>query len=289
MGHDPELVDARNVGGYPKYSFVHCSYGPDVFNPPLKVLFAGNALWIKGCFRKRLKTSHYALVLVTTGDLIFNQDGNQYHVVPGEIHIIRKGCDMWFEPGPSGWMYSRVIRIDGPMLKPVLNATGLAGCDHICPRNLGRMVAFYKKAHKLLKERPDGYIAGLSGVAYTMLMELGHSLKQSQFPPAVSRAVNIIHSRIGSSLTREDLCDATNTSASTLTRLFKRHLGVGPMHYYRKFRMDTAAQMLLTSDLSIKQIAAQLGYSSQLYFSAEFKKQMGGSPKFYRAGPEPTG
>ena len=46
--------------------------------------------------------------------------------------------------------------------------------------------------------------------------------------------------------------------------------------------METAQQLLLTTDLQIQEIARRCGYSDQHYFSYCFKKYYGVSPNKYR-------
>ena len=51
----------------------------------------------------------------------------------------------------------------------------------------------------------------------------------------------------------------------------------------RNLRMRLAANLLLNNpDLSIKEIAAQVGYDNALTFSAEFKRDHGESPRNFR-------
>ena len=71
-------------------------------------------------------------------------------------------------------------------------------------------------------------------------------------------------------------------SAKTITRMFKQHFGVTPLQFRRNARNDMAQRLLATTDLSIKEIADKLGYSSQFHFSLEFKQDNGVSPTEYR-------
>lgn len=71
-------------------------------------------------------------------------------------------------------------------------------------------------------------------------------------------------------------------SLSTLRRQFKRLTGVALHTYAMQCRSAKAREMLGDSSLSIKQIAASLGYGDVYFFSKQFKKAIGTPPAEYR-------
>lgn len=79
------------------------------------------------------------------------------------------------------------------------------------------------------------------------------------------------------------LARLANLSYCQLFRLFKRHLGVSVQQYVEQQRIDYAKRLLSLNRLSIKEVAAQVGFKNQLYFSRRFQKAMGVSPSRYRA------
>ena len=58
---------------------------------------------------------------------------------------------------------------------------------------------------------------------------------------------------------------------------------MAPTQYLRKLRMERALELLETSLLSIKEIAAKVGYNDSSHFMREFKKSYGSTPSQYRA------
>jgi transcriptional regulator GlxA family with amidase domain len=75
-------------------------------------------------------------------------------------------------------------------------------------------------------------------------------------------------------------------SLSHYFALFKRRTGCAPMDYFTRLRMRRARFLLETTCLSIKEIAAVLGYDDQFYFSRVFKSVHSVAPSDYRALPE---
>lgn len=70
-------------------------------------------------------------------------------------------------------------------------------------------------------------------------------------------------------------------SLSNFQHLFTKITGVTPQKYLISIRMDVAKKMLISSKLSIKEVAFAIGYEDPLYFSRIFKKSTGFSPKEY--------
>lgn len=71
-------------------------------------------------------------------------------------------------------------------------------------------------------------------------------------------------------------------SVRTLNRRFKNALGKTPLDYLQEIRIDTAKDLLKTSNLSISEIVDKIGYQDTGYFSALFKKKLAITPNAYR-------
>ena len=79
-----------------------------------------------------------------------------------------------------------------------------------------------------------------------------------------------------------DIVRRLNTTAGTLERLFRSHLGTTPRAYLTGLRMQTAAELLRNSTLRIGQIAERVGYGDPLAFSHAFRRVHGTSPRAFR-------
>jgi transcriptional regulator GlxA family with amidase domain len=73
-------------------------------------------------------------------------------------------------------------------------------------------------------------------------------------------------------------------SESRFTALFAGSYGKTPMKFVQGIRLRDAADLLRTSDLPLKAIAARVGYSSRSHLSRVFQTQFGTDPTSYRAG-----
>jgi AraC-like DNA-binding protein len=72
-------------------------------------------------------------------------------------------------------------------------------------------------------------------------------------------------------------------SKSHFFALFKRVMGDSPIKIFIRARMQRACTLLLETGMSVKEVAALLGYQDEFYFSRVFKSVHGLSPSYYRA------
>lgn len=71
-------------------------------------------------------------------------------------------------------------------------------------------------------------------------------------------------------------------STSQFFALFNKEFGVTPLEYRNKLILNQAINMLKYGDISVKEIALVLGFSSDGYFCRFFKKHTGKTPKEYK-------
>ena len=102
--------------------------------------------------------------------------------------------------------------------------------------------------------------------------------------PAVGKALALIHARPSFNWTIEGLARQCGTSRTVMAERFVQFVGVPPMHYLAKWRMQVASEMLKRGNANMAIIAAEIGYESEASFSRAFKKMMGVPPSAWRQG-----
>ncbi|MCC8114730.1 MAG: AraC family transcriptional regulator [Bacteroidales bacterium] len=102
----------------------------------------------------------------------------------------------------------------------------------------------------------------------------------------VQKALDYIQTHLSKPLTIEELADMACLSKDHLTRLFKKEMGMPPLHYINQKKVERAQLLLLTEDTPIKTIAYQLGYEDPSYFNRIFRKYTGQTPAEYQASNE---
>ncbi|UUZ80048.1 AraC family transcriptional regulator [Paenibacillus sp. P26] len=76
----------------------------------------------------------------------------------------------------------------------------------------------------------------------------------------------------------EQMAQSLGYHRTHLSKMFKQHTGLSPMNFLLKIRMERA-KLLLLEPLTIEQVASSVGFSDPLYFSKQFKKWYGRSPR----------
>jgi two-component response regulator len=71
-------------------------------------------------------------------------------------------------------------------------------------------------------------------------------------------------------------------SPTYFSTVFKQEAGMNFIDYLTKTRIDEAKRLLRSTDKRISDIAMEVGYRDQHYFSSAFKKYQGDTPKSYR-------
>jgi AraC-like DNA-binding protein len=110
-------------------------------------------------------------------------------------------------------------------------------------------------------------------------------LSPSQLVAASKLATSLEYMRthLHESISIPTLCAISGYSQSRFFDLFKSATGESPLNWFIRARMRWAAELMESPGVPIKQIAWQVGYRDQFYFSRVFKSVYGVSPTEYRA------
>ena len=81
-----------------------------------------------------------------------------------------------------------------------------------------------------------------------------------------------------------EAAEILDMSVPYLSRLFKRETGEGFLDTLTRLRLDEAARLLKTTDRRIRDIASDVGFDNERYFSQVFRKHMGCTPGAFRDG-----
>jgi len=150
---------------------------------------------------------------------------------------------------------------------------------------------FVKQTHnellRLVRRRPTGWEWQIHVVITNMLGKLLMSRNllvspQSELPEAVLRVLNAISANPLRDWKAKELAAIGKVSYSGLRALFQKS-GQGTIHeQIQRARLDQARLLLADDRLSVKDVAAQLSFSSEFYFSHFFRHHTGMSPTRFR-------
>lgn len=105
---------------------------------------------------------------------------------------------------------------------------------------------------------------------------------------AIGRALQLLHDRVGEDWSLETLAKEAGLSRTVLAERFLHFVGVPPMRYLARWRMQLAASLLSAGSSSLAEIAGRVGYGSETALSRAFKREVGVAPTAWRDGERPT-
>jgi len=115
------------------------------------------------------------------------------------------------------------------------------------------------------------------------LLEQIDSAKKIENSPAIEAACLYIDTNYLKDITLEETASHCRLSSFYFSKLFKKEKGITFIDYLTGKRISKAKKLLVTSNLSIKEICANTGYSDPNYFTKVFKKVESISPSNYRS------
>ena len=122
------------------------------------------------------------------------------------------------------------------------------------------------------------YVLGL------LFFQTGRNLSGSSRVNAhdLAKSIEFMLANVARSLTLKELSRHAGLSPTRYSALFREQTGSSPVKHHIRLRMQAACHYLDTTALSVKEVAAKLGYDDPYYFSRIFQKILGCSPLAYR-------
>ncbi len=277
--HASSNLTGCNVGPYPLHKFSLCPEpSPDY---PLRLSSAGDDEWVGGCRRKRTNSNTFAVEFVQNGVFHFSQNGRQYDVAPGEVFLVHRNANN--EISTSAKAEKKTMIMSGTALESMLRQLGLDRADVIKVSRPDVLRELIDRARDVCKSNAPGRSQTAAALSYQVLLELAGDYSSRKYPRELVELMAYMQDNLDAPLPVEALCKQSGLSRAALHRLFDQYLDCPPIEYLIQLRIARARELLAMPWYSIKEIAQLCGYANQLYFSAEFKKRTGISPRAFRS------
>lgn len=103
----------------------------------------------------------------------------------------------------------------------------------------------------------------------------------------IARVESFIRAHFRENITRDDVAAVAFITPNYLSKQFRNKMGMNMREYINQIRIEEAKRMLLTTNLSVSEVAGLAGYDNISYFSTVFRKHTGMTPVDWRnAGSE---
>ena len=258
-------------------------------------------LIVGSCGTYRLKTHKKLPTWAPRGrvdwQLLFVASGKTHFYIGGKEQIVTAGHMVLFQPKEEqhyeyfGEDRPEVywVHFTGGAVKEILRSYDIPLDEHIF---FAGTPAAYTQLFKNMIEEFQTCKVGYKEMLEMNLRQLFLMIQRTRLekPPLVTTAVQqemdfarqYFHEHYNEPINIEEYAQSRHTSISLFMRNFKKVYGVSPKQYLLNIRMNNAQNLLETTDYTVAEIAAIVGYDNSLYFSRIYHKQKGQAPSDYR-------
>ncbi|WP_286315642.1 helix-turn-helix transcriptional regulator [Romboutsia ilealis] len=108
------------------------------------------------------------------------------------------------------------------------------------------------------------------------------TMNKKSFNPYIRKAIEYVHENYSQDITIDSLCNYLDINKSYFCSLFKKYTGNTFSYFLNHFRVEKSKKLLRNSNLSLLDIAIEVGFNNQNYYSMVFKKYTNMNPSKYR-------
>jgi AraC-like DNA-binding protein len=198
--------------------------------------------------------------------------GHVFFYFPGDIHKVR---------AQSNTAEYRWLTVDGSLPIEIIKSFDFPREPLFageCPLEL-----FTQLVREIQDVSPYGRRKAAATVYLIFSLAKGIPQTKANTEQLINSALDIISSKHSDpALNVNMIAETLNVHRSRLSRLFHEKMQVSLIDYIISLRINKAASLLRSSNLSISEIAKQTGYKDPDYFTKAFRKSTGKSPGEFR-------
>ncbi len=214
--------------------------------------------------------------------------GSRYQVGAGDLVLLPRGQAHSYATARAAPWSVYWVHFEGEDAAAFIRYLGYR--THRPVRAVGLAPALGANVHSLLSAGKTGYSSSAFITAANQLRQLMTQFALEANLQQASRGAGLpldvvqtyMREHIHQTLNLDELAAIARLSKYHFSGRYKRLSGYSPIKHFLNMKIEYACQRLDSSELSIKAIAAELGYTDPLYFSRLFRNTLGMSPRDYR-------
>lgn len=216
-------------------------------------------------------------------------------IIPGQLHSIEQYEQESME-------YENIIFHPGILIS---KKTDTSNTDFIAPLLSGNLSVpllytpdfpYYKEIaacidanDEISRTNPPGYQLYIKSQLFMLLFILANKCrlnepvkKDYKSLEKMKLILKYVENHYMDKITIEDMANEVGLSQSHFMKYFKNTMGTSFIDYLNEYRLTMASRLLVSSESSILDIAAEVGYENLSYFNRTFKKRFEMTPREYR-------
>lgn len=245
------------------------------------------------------------LVIVTQGSAMHMLEGTTFPVTAGDVFLLqgrqkhyfydRTNLDLiniMYDPEKIDLPENELRRMPGYcamfMLEPSYRRQHrFASRLHLKRVPLARVERLSEEMEKECENEEPGKEVALRAKLMELMVYLARAYSSTDTTEAhallrVGNVIGALENDFSKDWKLDELLDIAHMSRSNLMRVFRKATSQTPIEYLVRLRIQKAMDMLRNTDLSITEIALEVGFNDSNYFTRQFRRILGESPRAFR-------
>ena len=232
-------------------------------------------------FRKNGRLD-YLLLYILTGTCTVVYNGVRYELSEGDfIHYFpNEKQDYIFDKNQNCSAF--YLHYTGNDMASILDELQFKAGVHRFPLSR-KIVAIFEELITEYQLTQPYHEHAKSALLLSLLTQIARQINCSYLRSSkVNDVIRLMQSDYTQKYDLQAYADYCSLSPDRFSHKFKEATGCSPLQYFINLKIEKAKELLAFSDLSITEVGEQVGYDNPLYFSRQFKAQLGISPRAYR-------
>jgi AraC-like DNA-binding protein/mannose-6-phosphate isomerase-like protein (cupin superfamily) len=245
------------------------------------------------------------LVIVIEGYGVHWIDGTEYPVAAGDVFQIQGMTGHYFMERRGLSLYN-VMYDNSKLSKHLSGLRGEAGYNamfilepnyrkrhkfrsrlHLKRASLVHVANIAERMKTEQAERRPGYDTMLLSMLLELIIFLSREYSKVNLPQAralfrTGRIISRLEKGFREKWDIASLSKAAGMSKSSLIETFREATGCTPIDYLIRIRLQRAAELLIETSRTVSETATECGFSDSNYFSRQFRRIYGSSPRAFR-------
>jgi AraC-like DNA-binding protein len=231
----------------------------------------------------------FQVIYITQGGGVFDsKSSGKQTIAAGSVLLLFPGERHRYKPDKKTGWDEYWVGFDGPIIKNLLNKKFFTPANPVIPVGYHeQLLHLFQEIIDKTKEEKAGYQPLIAGTVLHMLGTIYSLSQQEKFSgqnidDIVNKARLLFRSNIDQHISPEDVAQQLQISYSRFRKIFKEYTGLAPGQFQIQLKIHKAKELLTNTTKSAKEIAFELNFESNFYFSKLFKEKTGMTPGEFR-------
>ena len=269
-------MQTKRTNGELIYHVNQKSYSRDIF----RIHLCGITYPDKNYEIARGNSSVTCIEYVEKGTGTVHIDGKTFNPCEGDSYILHKGLEQHYYSDKKDPWQKVFVNLSGSLLDSLVEGYNLK--DMYCFKGLDIRRELYEIT-ELAKKNQEDHTEDIICIINRIFYKMRESVKDDSHVSEIAEKMkDYLTTHALEKFRIESLCNYVSRSESQTIKIFKEAYGITPYAYVLNKKISLAKGMLVNTNLSVKQIAYNLSFTDEYYFSNVFKNKVGVSPGKYR-------